>query len=65
MTQAFYWVETKGRTLEAVDAIFEGNGHSDVPDLEHVRRGEVTLNTADLEHAIEQRIAVKTLQSNL
>ncbi|KUI61234.1 High-affinity glucose transporter [Cytospora mali] len=37
---AYYWVETKGRTLEEIDAIFEGEKHSSVPDVERVRQGE-------------------------
>jgi hypothetical protein len=39
---AWFWVETKGRTLEEVDAIFEGEKHSDGVDLEVVYKvGEV------------------------
>ena len=37
--QAVFWVETKGLTLEEVDAIFEGSKHSSVPDVERVRKG--------------------------
>ncbi|KAF3763113.1 putative sugar transporter [Cryphonectria parasitica EP155] len=40
---AVYWVETKGKTLEEVDAIFEGAKHSSVPDVEAVRQGEKTV----------------------
>lgn len=29
----WYWVETRGLTLEEVDKIFDGEKHSDVPDL--------------------------------
>lgn len=36
----WFWVETKGRTLEEIDAIFEGAMHSDVPDLELIYRGK-------------------------
>lgn len=39
-----YWVETKGRTLEEIDAIFEGHKHSSVPDVENVRHGEKTIS---------------------
>ena len=28
----FYWVETKDKTLEEIDAVFEGQKHSDVMD---------------------------------
>lgn len=41
--QAVYWVETKGKTLEEIDAIFEGEKHSSVPDVEDVRQGEKTV----------------------
>jgi len=34
-----FWVETKGLTLEEVDALFEGEKHSTVPNIEAVRRG--------------------------
>lgn len=33
------WGETKGKSLEEIDEIFEGKKHSDVPDLEIIRRG--------------------------
>lgn len=29
----WYWVETRGLTLEEVDKIFDGEKHSDVPDI--------------------------------
>ncbi|KAL1644692.1 Solute carrier 2, facilitated glucose transporter member 1 [Diplodia intermedia] len=32
----FAWVETKGKTLEEIDAIFDGYKHSDVPDVEQI-----------------------------
>jgi hypothetical protein len=44
-----YWVETKGRTLEEIDAIFEGQKHSSVPDVETVRKGEATIDLVGLE----------------
>ncbi|KJR82679.1 hexose transporter [Sporothrix schenckii 1099-18] len=46
---AVYWVETKGKTLEEIDAIFEGEKHSDVPDVEAVRRGEKSIDVAAIE----------------
>lgn len=39
----FYWVETRGLTLEEVDERFDGIKHSSVPDLEDVKRGKVDL----------------------
>ncbi|KAI8957001.1 putative hexose carrier protein [Daldinia sp. FL1419] len=42
---AIFWVETKGKTLEEIDAIFEGEKHSSVPDVEMIRSGEAHLDT--------------------
>lgn len=42
-----FWVETKGKTLEEIDAIFEGEKHSSVPDVAEVLHGEKTV-TADV-----------------
>ncbi|KEF62388.1 uncharacterized protein A1O9_00360 [Exophiala aquamarina CBS 119918] len=39
----WYWVETRGLTLEEVDKVFEGEKHSDVPDLKAVLDGEVEV----------------------
>ena len=36
----YYWVETKGKTLEEIDAVLEGKKHSDVPDLEMIYKGK-------------------------
>lgn len=41
---AYWWVETKGKTLEEIDAIFEGEKHSDVPDLEQIYQGRAGLD---------------------
>lgn len=32
----FSWVETKGKTLEEIDACFDGAKHSDVVDISHL-----------------------------
>ncbi|KAG8414168.1 hypothetical protein J3459_014996 [Metarhizium acridum] len=37
---AVFWVETKGKTLEEIDAIFERERHSSEPNVEDVRKGE-------------------------
>lgn len=34
-----YWVETKGKTLEEIDELFEGRKHSVMPDLEDLVKG--------------------------
>ena len=51
----FYWVETKDKTLEEIDALFEGEKHSDVVDLEVVLSGK--LDTADILQGIEVPVA--------
>lgn len=40
---AWYWVETKGKTLEEIDAVMEGEKHSDVPDLEVIVTGKTVI----------------------
>ena len=40
---AFSWIETSGKTLEELDAVFEGEKHSDAPDLQLVYEGKVDL----------------------
>jgi len=48
---AYYWVETKGRTLEEIDALFEGEKHSSVPDVEMVRTGKAEVDVNALEQS--------------
>jgi hypothetical protein len=50
--QAIFWVETKGKTLEEIDAIFEGEKHSSVPDVEHVITGQETVNVMEIEQEL-------------
>ena len=57
--QALYWVETKGKTLEEIDAIFEGEKHSAVPDVEAVRKGEATIDLKEFEHEITAETNLK------
>jgi hypothetical protein len=47
--QWYYWVETKGKTLEEIDAIFEGEKHSSGPDVEDVLQGKVQIVTTGVE----------------
>ncbi|KAJ4346928.1 uncharacterized protein N0V89_010861 [Didymosphaeria variabile] len=61
---AVYWVETKGKTLEEIDAIFEGEKHSAVPDVEAVRKGEATVNTKELEQDLNMESMIKVEKSN-
>lgn len=54
----FVWVETRGLTLEEVDKLFDGEKHSDVPDLEAVKEGKaVDIDVLEGE-AIPQRLDV-------
>ncbi|KAF3388651.1 Lactose permease [Penicillium rolfsii] len=32
----FFWVETKGKTLEEIDEVMDGQKHNSIPDLENV-----------------------------
>lgn len=56
---AVFWVETKGRTLEEIDAIFEGEKHSSVPDVEQVRTGQVKLDVNAIEQQLHAEIGAK------
>ncbi|KAI8627116.1 putative hexose carrier protein [Xylariaceae sp. FL1651] len=53
---AVFWVETKGKTLEEIDAIFEGHKHSSVPDVEKVRRGDEKVDVDVVEHQLQSNI---------
>lgn len=58
-TQAVYWVETKGKTLEEIDAIFDGEKHSSVPDVEDIRTGRKTLNVSEVEKQLQENLGLK------
>lgn len=36
----FTWIETKGRSLEEIDVLMDGEKHADVPDVYDVLRGK-------------------------
>ncbi|KAI2635871.1 putative hexose carrier protein [Hypomontagnella submonticulosa] len=58
---AVYWVETKGKTLEEIDALFEGTKHSSIPDVEQVRTGQATLDVGAIEQQLQADIkAIKS-----
>ncbi len=48
----WYWVETRGLTLEEVDRLFDGVKHSDVPDLKAVTDGEVEIGSEVLKNQV-------------
>lgn len=46
----YFWVETKGKTLEEIDEMLDGVKHSDVPDLERVMKaGLEVLNGVEVD----------------
>ncbi|CAN8105237.1 unnamed protein product [Discula destructiva] len=49
-----YWVETKGKTLEEIDAIFEGEKHSLVLDVAEVLHGEKTVTAEAVDTHVVQ-----------
>jgi hypothetical protein len=52
MTKIVYWVETKGKTIEEVDEIFDGQKHSNVPDIEAVRKGTARIDVKETEQQL-------------
>ncbi|TAQ90664.1 hypothetical protein B7494_g967 [Chlorociboria aeruginascens] len=61
LIKAIYWVETKGRTLEEIDALFEGEKHSSVPDVEQVRTGKDQINIRAIEEQLDATVeTIKT-----
>ena len=61
--QAVYWVETKGKTLEEIDAIFEGEKHSSVPDVELVRTGQEKLDVGLVEEELTKEVVILKSQA--
>ena len=54
--QAVFWVETKGKTLEEIDALFEGEKHSSVPDVEMVRSGKEEIDVKAVELQLDAEL---------
>lgn len=62
------WVETKDKTLEEIDAIFDGHKHSQAPDVEQILHGQASVpvsviegvepSAADTEDAEEVQVSV-------
>jgi hypothetical protein len=55
----FFWVETRGLTLEEVDKLFDGEKHSDVPDLEAVIEGKEKVDAEQILEGDEVARVVK------
>ena len=62
--KAVFWVETKGKTLEEIDAIFEGEKHSTVPDVEMVRKGKAQIDVGAIEHEIDVEVEHVKMKEN-
>jgi len=58
----YFWVETKGRTLEEIDALFEGEKHSSVPDVETVRTNKATIDVAAIEQELHEEKLVSKME---
>lgn len=43
----FFWVETRGRSLEEIDVLMDGIKHADVPDVYDVMTGKVTIEITE------------------
>ncbi|KAK2594365.1 hypothetical protein QQS21_007925 [Conoideocrella luteorostrata] len=52
---AVFWVETKGKTLEEIDAMFEGGRQLSVPNVEDVRKGIKTVDVVQIEKQLQHR----------
>lgn len=59
-----YWVETKGKTLEEIDALFEGGAHSTVRNVEDVRKGREVLDLKKLENELHEEVGLKNRFNN-
>ncbi|KKY27432.1 putative hexose transporter [Diplodia seriata] len=57
---AYFWVETKGLTLEEIDEIFDGTKHSDMPNLAdfHAGRSDV-IGGVEVASPVNVRVPLK------
>ncbi|KAF1733810.1 MFS glucose transporter mfs1 [Beauveria bassiana] len=56
---AVYWVETKGKTLEEIDALFDGGVHSTVQNVEDVRKGREILDFGKIENDLQEEVGLR------
>lgn len=49
-------METKGKTLEEIDALFEGEKHSSVPDVEMIRKGKEQIDVGEVEQQLKSEV---------
>lgn len=62
--KAVFWVETKGKTLEEIDALFEGEKHSSVPDVEIVRKGKAQIDVGAIEQQLDVEVESGKIKEN-
>lgn len=55
-------METKGKTLEEIDALFDGQKHSNVPDIEQVRKGTAQIDTNEIERELDSVVETAKLE---
>lgn len=60
--QAYFWVETRGKTLEEIDVLFDTTKHSSVPDVEAVRTGKAVLDVGVVEKELENQRFESTMR---
>lgn len=58
--KAVFWVETKGKSLEEIDALFDENKHTTINNIEDVRKGRETIDVAKVEYQLQEGIGNKT-----
>ncbi|QKX57659.1 uncharacterized protein TRUGW13939_04777 [Talaromyces rugulosus] len=52
---AVFWVETKGKSLEEIDAIF-GEKHSTINNVEEVRMGRENVDVDQVDQQLQQEL---------
>lgn len=62
--KAVFWVETKGKTLEEIDEIFEGEKHSNVPDVEMVRKWKVNIDVGVIDQELHEEVETVKMKEN-
>ncbi|PMB71783.1 Lactose permease [Beauveria bassiana] len=56
---AVFWVETKGKTLEEIDALFDGGVHSTVQNVEDVRKGREILDLEKVKTDLQEEVGLR------
>ncbi|KAJ5194512.1 uncharacterized protein N7498_007950 [Penicillium cinerascens] len=61
---AYYWVETKGKTLEEIDALFEGEKHSTVPDVEKIEKGQKQIDVVAIAEELNAELGPSSAKAS-